>query len=195
MTTSLSRYEPRFVARKNLFSFLGATFRIMTHTGELRFFVKQKAFKLKEDITVFADEEQTQAMLRIRARSVLDFGATYDVVDASSGEKVGACRRQGIRSMFKDTWDILSPGDELLASVVEDSWMIALLRRLLLPILPQTFHVQVKEGEGVKNVAQIRQRFTLFALTYDVDFSGSSLDPRLAVAMTVLLLAIEGRQQ
>lgn len=191
MSTELSRYESKYVAQKALFSFMGSTFRIFSPDNQLRFFVKQKAFKLKEEITVFADEGQSQPMLRIRARSILDFSATYDVVDANSGEKVGACRRAGLKSLLRDTWLILGANDEELGKVEEDSGFLAIIRRFLIAIIPQTFHVSL----GGQAAGVIKQRFNFFRLVYDVDFSGSNLDPRLGVAMTVLLLAIEGRQR
>lgn len=186
----LTRYQPHFVAQKALFSFFGSSFRILGTDGQLHFYVKQKAFKIKEEITVFADEGQTEPMLRIKARNALDFSATYDVLDAVSGEKVGACRREGLKSLFRDSWLILGEGDATIAKVQEDSGFLAILRRFF-PIIPQTFHMKVNE----QDVGYIKQRFTLFRLTYDVDFSASPLDPRLGVAMTVLLLAIEGRQK
>lgn len=48
----LSLYSSRYVANKALFSFMGSAFRILGPEGNLRFYVKQKAFKLKEEITV-----------------------------------------------------------------------------------------------------------------------------------------------
>ena len=104
----------QFVAKKALFSFLGSTFRIFDPEGRLQFFVKQKAFKLKEELNVFADEGQSNKRLTIKARSVLDFSGTYDVTDATSGEVVGACKREGMKSMFRDSWLVLGAGDELL---------------------------------------------------------------------------------
>jgi uncharacterized protein YxjI len=191
MSTELSRYETKYVAQKAIFAFMGNTFRIFSPDNQLRFFVKQKAFKLKEDITVFADEGQTQPMLRIRARSILDFSATYDVVDANTGEKVGACKRQGLKSLLRDTWVLLGANDEEIGKVEEDSGFLAIIRRFLIALIPQSFQVTV----GGQSGGVIKQRFNLFRLVYDVDFSGSNLDPRLGVAMTVLLLAIEGRQR
>ena len=130
-------------------------------------------------------------MLRIRARSILDFSATYDVVDANSGEKVGALRRQGLKSLLRDSWLILGANDEEIGKIEEDSGFLAIVRRFLLAIIPQSFHVTV----GGQPAGVIHQRFNLFRLVYDVDFSKGGLDPRLGVASTVLLLAIEGRQR
>jgi uncharacterized protein YxjI len=191
---ALSVYGAQYTAKKAFFNILGASFRIYAPDGSLRFYVKQKAFKLKEEITVFADEAATRPMLTIKARQILDWAATYDIHDATSGEKVGAMKRDGVMSsLFRDKWTILGDGDRQIGEVLEDSGALALLRRFLSNLIPETFHVSV----GGKEVGHIRQSFNPFILTYQVDFaqSGSLLDPRMGVAMVVLLLAIEGRQE
>jgi uncharacterized protein YxjI len=191
---ALSVFGTQYTAKKAFFNFLGASFRIFGPDGRLQFYVKQKAFKLKEEITVFGDEAATKPMLVIKARSILDFAATYDVTDVATGDKVGAMKREGVRSTFlRDKWSILSDGDQKIGEVVEDSMALALLRRFLSNLIPETFHVDV----GGKRVGTIAQAFNPFILTYRVDFApaGALLDPRLGVAMVVLLLAIEGRQE
>lgn len=189
---ALTRYRPNYVAKKALLSFLGSSFRLYDTSGNLAFFVKQKAFKLKEEITVFADEGQKDAQLTIKARSIVDFSATYDVTDAKSGEAVGAMRREGVKSMFRDEWTLLDANGDELGKVKEDSGVLAIIRRLFLKIIPQTFRVTI----GGDEVGIIKQKFNPFQLGYDVDFSKASgkMDPRLNVATVVLLLAIEGRQ-
>jgi uncharacterized protein YxjI len=192
MSTALANYEPKYVAKKAMFSFMGSAFRLFSPTGELAFFVKQKAFKLKEEITVCADEAQQNPRLRIKARSIMDVSATYDVTDAASGSVVGALRRKGLKSIIRDEWAILN-NDQEVGKVIEDSGFLAILRRIF-PIIPQTFKVSMGDVE----VGMIKQRFNPFQLAYDVDFSadtGNKLDRRLAVATVVLLLAIEGRQK
>lgn len=191
-STALTRYRSNYVAKKALFSFLGNAFRLYGPDGSLAFFVKQKAFKLKEQITVFADEAQSDAMLGIQARSVMDFSGTYDVTDAKSGEKVGALKREGVKSMFRDEWSLLDANDNPIGTVKEDSGLMSIIRRFFIKIIPQTFHVSINDQQ----VGMIKQRFNPFQLGYDVDFSKAdgTLDPRMNVAIVVLLLAIEGRQ-
>jgi uncharacterized protein YxjI len=193
MSTALAKYQSQYVAQKALFAFLGGEFRLFDTANQLAFFVKQKAFKLKEEITVFSDEAQTKPMLRIKARSIMDISATYDVTDADTGAVIGALRRKGLKSILRDEWAILGAGDAEVGMIQEDSGFLALVRRFLIKIIPQTFKVTM----GGEEVGQIKQRFTFFRLTYDVDFSkdtSEKLDRRIIVASTVLLLAIEGRQ-
>ncbi len=188
-STALTAWRTQYVARKDLFSFLGASFRLLDDQDQLVFFVKQKAFKLKEEITVYADEAQSQARLHIRARNIMDISATYDVSEPD-GTVVGSLRREGMRSIFRDSWLVLDTSGAEIAKIQEDSLLAALFRRFITPILPQTFRVTNAAGT---QIAELKQRFTFFRLTYDVRLE--DLDPRLGVAAAVLLLAIEGRQK
>jgi uncharacterized protein YxjI len=183
----------QFVAKRAFFNFLGVRFRIYTG-NQLAFFVKQKAFKLKEEITVYADEAQTQPRLQIQARSIIDFSATYDVTDVESGEIVGALQRQGMKSLLRDEWHILDPQGMVVAMVQEDSGALALIRRFLFNLIPQTFVVSTGDGE----VGKMKQRFNPFLHVYDVDLrptENHEINPRLGIAAAVLLLAIEGKQR
>lgn len=183
-----------YLARRKVFSFLGQKFHIYDSVGNLQLFVQQKAFKLKEDIRVYRDESKTEELLTIKARTMMDFSAAYDVVDARSGEAVGALRRKGLKSMFRDEWTVLGPGDQELGVLTEDSMALAMFRRLLANLIPQNFDLLV-DGE---RVADFRQAFNPFIFKMHVDFSmdeRSVLDRRLGLAAVVLLLAIEGRQQ
>jgi uncharacterized protein YxjI len=85
----------------------------------LLMYVKQKAFKLKEAITVYADEEQTRPLYRIAADRVIDFSATYGISDAA-GEYVGAIRQKGMRSLWRSTYEIVR-GDDIVFTVGEEN--------------------------------------------------------------------------
>lgn len=80
--------------------------------GNVVFYVKQKAFKLKEAVTVFADREQSRALFTIKADRVLDFGARYEMAD-TSGRPVGHVQRQGMRSIWRAHYEIATPGGAL----------------------------------------------------------------------------------
>lgn len=190
---NLASWPRQFVAKRAFFNFLGVRFRIFTG-DQLAFFVKQKAFKLKEEITVYSDEGQTQPRLQIKARSIIDFSATYDVTDVESGENVGALQRQGMKSLLRDEWHILDPNGMQVATIKEDSGALAIIRRFLFNLIPQTFVVSNASGE----IGRMKQRFNPFLHVYDVDLrptENHEMNPRLGIAAAVLLLAIEGRQK
>lgn len=78
--------------------------------GNLIAYVKQKAFKLKEDVTVFGDEQQNRPLYRLRADRILDISAQYRIED-TSGRHLGTVKRRGMRSLWRAQYEI-SRGDQ-----------------------------------------------------------------------------------
>ena len=185
-----------FTARRQVFKLFGAGFHLYAPDGRLLAYSKQKAFRLKEDIRVFADEAQSNEILHIQADRIIDWSAAYQVVDSATGEHYGTLRRKGWSSMFRDSWEILDDAGVVRGRVTEDSGFKAMIRRfidLASLFMPQTFHIRV--GEQV--VGTMRQNFNPFVQKYTVDLGldEDGVLPRpLAVATVILLLAIEGRQ-
>ncbi len=185
--------QTSYLVRKKIFSLLGATFHIYDPAGNLAFYSKMKAFKLKEDIRLYTDESMTTEVFMIKARNIIDFSAAYDVFDSVTQEKVGALQRRGFKSMFKDEWNILDPQDQPVGVIYEDSLLWALLRRFFCNLIPQ--HYAAKMGETP--VATYRQNFNPFVTKIVVDFSDDPqyrFNRRLALAAALLLCAIEGKQ-
>src|SRR5690606_196006 len=86
------------------------------------YYVKQKVFKLKEAVTVFSDDRQTQPLYRIEADRILDISAQYQISDAS-GRAIGAVRRRGMRSLWKAHYEIYRDGELLFESREENPWL------------------------------------------------------------------------
>ncbi|HEX8650052.1 MAG TPA: hypothetical protein VF708_04365 [Pyrinomonadaceae bacterium] len=103
--------------------------------GKLIYYVKQKAFKLKESVTVFADAEQTQPLYSINADKMLDFSARYTFTD-HQGRPLGSVKRQGMKSLWKAHYDILD-GETPLMTIKEESPWTKVLDSLVgeIPIL------------------------------------------------------------
>ena len=174
-----------YTAKKAFFSFLGNTFRMYDSKGGLAFYIKQKAFKLKEDIRVYRDEGQSDHCLTIKARSITDFRGAYDITD-SCGAALGGARREGMKSLFKDSWVIFDASGEDIGKVQETGGLMIFIRKFF-KFIPQKYEVTI----GSQEVGQVHQRFNPFQLVYDCTFSGG-IDPRHGVGLVVLLLAIEG---
>jgi len=183
----------QYVVRKKILTVLGAKFHIYDNNEHLVMFSQMKAFKLKEDIRLYSDESMQQELITIKARSVIDFSATYDVVDAVTGENLGSLRRKGMKSIMKDEWIIQNSNEQEVGLIKEDSALLALVRRFLTNLVPQKFHAEI---DG-RTVVEFQQNFNPMVSKLNVDFSSNTnnqIDPRLALAAAVLLLAIEGNQ-
>ena len=61
-----SRFSPdSYLIRRKVFKLLGAAFHIYDAQGNLVLYSKQKAFKLREDIRLYASEDMREEVLSI----------------------------------------------------------------------------------------------------------------------------------
>jgi len=89
-------------------------------SGKLAMYVKMKILKLKEEVMVFADKEQTQKLYTIKADRVIDFSAKYNFTDAA-GSPLGAVKRRGMKSLWKSHYDIFESGEEAVMTIQEEN--------------------------------------------------------------------------
>lgn len=184
----------QYTVRRKVLQLLGATFHIYDPNNQVVMYSKMKAFKLKEDIRLYTGEDMQAELMTIQARQILDISATYDVTDTQTGQKVGALKREGLKSMIKDEWTILDVNDAPIGKIKEESTWLALVRRLLVNLIPQTYNVDI----GGTPVATMKQNLNPFVTKITVDFTpdtGGLLDRRLGIAAAVLMCAVEGKQQ
>ena len=113
---------------------LSPQIRVTNANGQLTHFVRQKLFKLKERVTVFADEAQTKVLFEIGADRVLDFNAAYRFT-ATDGRPVGQVIRRGMRSLWSAHYDI--DGGGLSLQVREENPWVKVLDGLFssIPII------------------------------------------------------------
>lgn len=90
--------------------------------SNLILYVKQKAFKLKESVTVFADAEQTRPLYTINADRVLDFSGRYNFADAS-GNYLGSVKRHGMKSFWKAHYETMEGERPVLTIREENAWI------------------------------------------------------------------------
>ena len=90
-------------------------------TGALRLYVRQKAFRLKESVAVYADEAQRELLYTIAADRVIDFNAQYRFTTAA-GAVLGAVRRRGMRSLWKAHYEVVRDGQLVLRIQEENPW-------------------------------------------------------------------------
>jgi uncharacterized protein YxjI len=185
----------QYLARRKVFTLFTGKFHIYDLSENLIAYVEQKAFKLKEDITVFADEEKQNPLLNIKAQQVLDISAAYAVIEVATGTVVGHLKRKGLKSILRDEWTISDINGQDIGRIQEDSALVATLRRFLplANLIPQSYNVEINGQPS----GTLKQNFNPFVMKLNVDLRadpGRQFDRRLALAAVVLLLAIEGRQ-
>jgi hypothetical protein len=74
-------------------------------------YVRQKMFKLKEDILCYSDESKVNLIYRIKANKWIDYSATYTFSDANDLE-LGRVARKGRASLWKATYEIFNLNQE-----------------------------------------------------------------------------------
>jgi len=77
--------------------------------GRLLMFVKQKMFKLREQVEVYRDTDREHLLFRIQADRVLDLSASYHFTDAQ-GQPWGSLTRDGMQSLWSARYDIVQDG-------------------------------------------------------------------------------------
>jgi hypothetical protein len=160
-------------------------------------FVRQKKLAIKEDIRFYGDENESEELFRIKARSAFDIGgARYDVF--AREQKIGVLEHLFRKSLFRSTWRIRDADDEEVAIAQERSLPLAIARRVVdfvpygewVPI-PYNFDFLV-DGRPVGHMNrkfQLRDRYIL-------DVAGDTerrLDRRVAVALAIGLDALQNR--
>jgi hypothetical protein len=164
--------------------------------GEVLAFAEQKRFKLKEEVTFWADESRGRVLFSFKARQRLDVHAEHDVLD-EQGLRLGSFRKDFTASLLRSTWHLSTPGLEAVGR--ERRLSVALLRRFwdVIPYLgeiwvPFVYHfdfVDTAAGTPVltsRRVPSIRDR-------YAVEVPDPRLDFRVAASMAVALDALQSR--
>ena len=115
---------------------LASQIRMTDANGQMIGYIKQKLFKLKNEITVFADEAQTNPLFGIKADRIIDFSAKYNFTGAN-GQPLGSIRRKGMRSIFKAHYEIYDERENMVMEIREESAWIKVFDGLVgeVPIL------------------------------------------------------------
>lgn len=105
-------------------------------TGATICFVRQKLFKLKENVVVFSDESKSQVLCEIKADRIIDWSANYHFYD-TNGESFGSIRRKGMRSLWKAHYDLFDESGNHTSTIQEENPMAKVMDGLLgeVPVL------------------------------------------------------------
>jgi hypothetical protein len=183
-------HQPILTVKRPFWSLLGRKFHVYAPSGELVAFVKHPLLKLKQEFTIFADEAETRPLLVIRARQLIGLDMNFDVFDVATNQRVGSIRRRGLKSILRDTLEILGPTDEPVGLCEETG--AAWLRRFI-PLLLGEWKIELQGTQ----VGAIRQVFRFFVKEFTLDLSDNRgrLDPRFAVALAVFALMMESARE
>jgi hypothetical protein len=165
-------------------------YRVFAPDGSLSAFVEQPWFRLRTELTLYADESQTQPILIIKNRRFAAVNMEHDLFDAQTGARLGVVRTRGLRSLFRDTWDILDGDERPAGMMIEDG---AYFWRRILKFIPGRHRIEL----GGRTVADIRQVFHFFRREFDLDIiqQDDPIEPRFAIACALIAMMADLRRE
>lgn len=98
--------------------------------GQTRLYVRQKALALREDVKIFEDESQERQLYQLNADRMLDWSANYRI-RTTDGRDIGTVRRQGMRSLWKATYEVTNSEGGVVAAIREESAWVKVLDGLV----------------------------------------------------------------
>ncbi len=167
-------------------------------TGHLLCYVKQKAFKLKEAVTIFSDATQSRPQYRITADRVLDISARYHITDAA-GAPLGTVQRRGMRSLWRAHYEVFEDGRQVFLVQEENPWVkvadgllseIPIVGLLAGYLFHPAYRVTRADGAAVMRAVK---RPALFEGRYAIERVGAVTDDeeRLVLLSMLMLLLLE----
>jgi hypothetical protein len=176
--------------------------KVIDATGHLVAYAKQRAFRLREDVTIFADEQQAQPLYHIKADRIIDIGASYSIATAD-GRPLGVVRQRGLRTLWKATYDILSDAGSPAAVVHEENAWVKVMDGLVgeVPILGfvlaqwinPTYLIDSADGQ---TVLRLRKRPSLIERSFVLEQVAPlrrRLEPLALPAVLMVVLLERGR--
>ncbi len=169
--------------------------------GNPLFYVRQKIFKLKEVINVFADVERSQELFTIKADRIIDFSARYNFSDPT-GKVIGAVKRRGMKSLWKAHFDIFD-GENIAFTIEEENPWVKVIDSLVADLPFGSFvtgylfnptYLVSRSGAGV--VMKLSKRPTFWSrkfIIHQVDQVHDREQTQILLSLMMMILLERGR--
>jgi len=166
-------------------------------SGAMVAYVRQKMFKLKEDIVIYADPGKLKVNYTIKADRWLDFSAAYAFFNADE-EEFGKIVRKGWRSIWKAKYEIIDQHQELQYTITEENAWTKVFDSLLggIPVLSMftgylfnPAYIVVDNDQNT--IVRLKKEPSFFGRNFKVDKLGdmdSDDDDRILLGLMMLVL-------
>lgn len=153
---------------------LAPQIRLTDANGQLLMYIQEKFFALRENITVFKDQNRDQKLYSIKADRIIDFSACYRISDRSDAN-VGLIRRQGMRSLWKATYEICNAQDMNVGVLHEENPWIKVLDTFLseIPFLNMLVNPSYLVEYKGNTVLRLVKKPSLFEKHFTIEKVGS----------------------
>lgn len=188
------KFPIRFTFKVTTFS---NDFTATDSDGRTIAFVKQKLFKLKEDIRIYSDDTQQDQIYTIKADRWLDFSAAYAFFD-QTGKEFGKVVRKGWKSLWRAEYQLIDQDERPQYSISEESVWVRFMDGLLgaIPIVNiltgyffnPSYLVKNKDDAEIVRISKMPSFFgRRFELT-QVGKMDSDDDDRIMLGLMMMIL-------
>ncbi len=182
----------KYLMRRKVIAIMGRWSIYDERDNEI-FYCEQK-FSLKTNLHVYTNKNKHEEVLIAKTKEIIDFSAAYDILDPKTNEKIGAVKRKGWKSLWKDEWIIMDKDDRDIGLIKEDD--LALVRRLFSSFFDILFPKKYFVFIGGTPVGVFQKNRNPFVWKTSLDFSqdvNNLLDKRIGIALALLMCAIGER--
>ena len=174
---------------------LGGALIILAGLAPATFLVVSMSLRPLRHVTIYRNESRGEILLRVRQDqrwAVLT--RTYTVMTVAD-EILARLRKRYVHNIIRKRWYVEAPAGPVVGLAIEESIVLALLRRVLGSLfgLLRTNFVLVRPDGAV--LGEFNRKFTILD-RYVLDLSGDPeryLDRRVALALGIMLDTGEGR--
>ena len=170
--------------------------KVTDAAGQTVLYVRQKALALREDVRIYADEQQQQQLLQLNADRILDWSANYRIRTAQ-GEDLGNVRRRGMRSLWKATYEVTGPDGQPAAVIHEESAWIKVLDQLVgeLPVIGMVLPMFVNpaylvESADGRTVLRMKKEPAFLEGRFTIEQRGDLTDREEQLLLASLLMMV-----
>ena len=179
-------------------STLANDFKATDASGKTIAYVRQKMFKLKEDIQIYSDDSRTKENYRIKADKWLDFSTAYSFYSEGNTKSFGKVVRKGWRSIWKAHYQVIDQHEKQQYSVSEENAWVKVGDSLLgeIPILGiftgylfnPSYIVENMDG---KPVIKLKKQASFFGRKFELTKLGeldADDDDRVMLSLMMMIL-------
>ncbi|MCI4668525.1 MAG: hypothetical protein MRZ79_10330 [Bacteroidia bacterium] len=178
-------------------STLANDFTATDASGKVVAYVRQKMFKLKEEVKIYADATKSKINYTIKADRWLDFSAAYSFFD-EDGKEFGKIARKGWKSLWKAEYHLIDENAEIQYMVREENGWVKVFDALFseIPILGiftgyvfnPSYLVTDTDNQPI---VRLKKKASFFGRNFEVDKIGSmdnDDDDRIMLGLMMMIL-------
>ena len=172
-------------------------FSVVDAGGREVAYTRQKIFKLKEAVEIFSDTTRRTRLYRIQADRIIDFNACYRIVN-ENGEELGSIRRNGMRSLWRISYQIYDAGNRLLYEVREKNPWLAFGDALVgeIPVVGMFSGYFLNPSFGVNDAAGqeaylLKKEPSLMERRFSLQKTGTAAHDELVTLSLMMLMLLE----